>query len=297
MMLCLFDDGGAETQVPLRDYDAGVWHGFVPGIGPGQAYGYRATGPYDPARGVRCNPAKLLLDPYARAITGAVTFGPEVLGYAADDPDLPSALDSAASVPRSLVVAGDDLPLGGRRPAAPPLRRHGHLRGARQGLHHAPPGHPAGAARHLRRARPRGGHRPPARPRRHRGRAAAGPRERARRRSCRRAGLTNYWGYNTIGYFAPHQGYSAAVRAGQPGGQVAEFKAMVDALHGAGLEVILDVVFNHTAEGNELGPTLCFRGLDNPAYYRLEPGRPAHVRRHDRHAATRSTRATRSPCG
>jgi isoamylase len=107
MVLCLFDERGAETQIPLQDYDAGVWHGFVPGIGAGQAYGYRATGPYDPARGVRCNPAKLLLDPYARAFSGAVTFGPEVLGYAADDPAAPSTLESSGSVPRSLVVAAD----------------------------------------------------------------------------------------------------------------------------------------------------------------------------------------------
>ena len=105
MMLCLFDEAGTETRVPLLDYDAGVWHAFMPGVGPGQAYGYRATGPYDPARGVRCNQAKLLLDPYARALHGTVTFGPEVLGYpAGGDPDVPSTLDSAADVPRSLVV-------------------------------------------------------------------------------------------------------------------------------------------------------------------------------------------------
>ena len=107
MVLCLFDEGGAETQVPLLDYDSGVWHGFLPGIRAGQAYGYRAAGPYDPARGVRCNPAKLLLDPYTRAVSGSVTFGPDVLGYAADHPDLPGAADSAASVPRSLVLAED----------------------------------------------------------------------------------------------------------------------------------------------------------------------------------------------
>ena len=107
MLLCLFDETGAETQIPMRDYDAGVWHVFVPGIGTGQAYGYRATGPYDPARGVRCNPAKLLLDPYARALHGTVTFGPQVLGFSASDSDAPSEADSAASVPRSLVVADD----------------------------------------------------------------------------------------------------------------------------------------------------------------------------------------------
>ncbi len=104
MILCLFDSLGHETRVPLQELDAGIWHGFVPGVGPGQAYAYRASGPYDPARGARCNPAKLLIDPYARAITGSVRFGPEVLGYAKGDPDRPSELDSASSVPRSLVL-------------------------------------------------------------------------------------------------------------------------------------------------------------------------------------------------
>ena len=112
MVLCLFDGKGSETQIPMVDYDADVWHVFVPGVGAGQAYGYRAAGPYNPAQGVRCNPAKLLLDPYARAFTGAVTFGPEVLGYSASDQDAPSDADSAASVPRSLVVAGE--PFGWR---------------------------------------------------------------------------------------------------------------------------------------------------------------------------------------
>jgi isoamylase len=104
MTLCLFGEADRETQVPLRDFDAGVWHGYVPDVGPGQAYGYRAAGPYDPARGLRFNPAKLLLDPYARAISGEITFGPEVLDYVADDPGTPSALDSAGHMPRSLVV-------------------------------------------------------------------------------------------------------------------------------------------------------------------------------------------------
>ena len=106
MLLCLFDGSGGETRVPMRDLDAGIWHAFVPGVGPGQAYGYRATGPYDPARGVRCNPAKLLTDPYALAITGQVHYGPEVLGYAGGDPDQPSEADSAGHVPRSLVIDG-----------------------------------------------------------------------------------------------------------------------------------------------------------------------------------------------
>src|SRR5580693_9217578 len=273
MVLCLFDEAGGETQIPLRDYDAGVWHAFVPGVGEGQAYGYRATGPYDPAGGVRCNPAKLLLDPYARAISGSVTFGPEVFGYAAEDPDAPSVADSAASVPRSLVMAEDafrwregthprhrfsdtiiyEMHVKGftmRHPGVPP-----ELRGTYAGLaHEASVSYLTGLGVTAVELLPVHQNVPesflPAR------------------------GLTNYWGYNTIGYFAPHNGYSAAVRAGQPGGQVAEFKAMVDALHAAGLEVLLDVVFNHTAEAGALGPALCFRGLDNTAYYRTEPGNP-----------------------
>jgi isoamylase len=271
--LCLFDQAGRETRVPLEDYDAGVWHGFVPGVGPGQAYGYRVTGPYAPARGLRCNPAKLLLDPYARAVSGEVAFGPEVLDFAADNPGQPSALDSAGHVPRSLVggeafawTDGDpvrrrysdtiiyEVHVKGytmRHPGVP-----AQLRGTYAGLAHQ------AALAHL---------------------VDLGvtavellPVHQSVPESfLPQRGLTNYWGYNTIGYFAPHNGYSAAVRAGRPGGQVAEFKAMVNALHAAGLEVLLDVVFNHTCEAGPQGPTLCFRGLDNPAYYRLEPGDPS----------------------
>ncbi|HLK72088.1 MAG TPA: glycogen debranching protein GlgX [Streptosporangiaceae bacterium] len=275
MLLCLFDEAGAETRIPMTDRDAGVWHVFVPGVGTGQAYGYRAAGPYDPARAARCHPAKLLLDPYARAVSGTVRFGPEVLGYSDPDTDEPNEADSAPSVPRSVVVADDrfgwrdgsfrprgyadtiiyEVHVKGftmRHPGVPP-----ELRGSYAGL-----GHEAAIA-HL---------------------ADLGVtavellpvHESIPEASLAQRGLTNYWGYNTIAYFAPHQGYSAAVRAGQPGGQVAEFKAMVDALHAAGIEVLLDVVFNHTAEGNHLGPTFCFRGLDNPAYYRLDPDDPRY---------------------
>ena len=272
--LCLFDETGAEDRVSLRDFDAGVWHGFVPGIEVGQQYGYRVTGPYDPARGLRCNPAKLLLDPYAKAVAGTVTPGPEILAYAAPDSDAPSAVDSAAKVPRSLVTSeefswtDDDRPahryedtiiyeahvkgLTMRHPDVPPP-----LRGSYAGLaHEAVIGHLLDLGVTTVELLP--------------------VHESVPESFLVERGLTNYWGYNTIGYFAPHQAYSAAVRAGQPGGQVAEFKAMVDALHRAGLEVLLDVVFNHTAEGNQLGPTLCFRGLDNQAYYRLDEGDPRH---------------------
>jgi isoamylase len=268
MLLCLFDASDVESQIPLVDYDAGVWHGFVPGVAAGQAYGYRAAGRYDPGSGLRFSPAKLLLDPYAKAVAGQVTYGPAVLGYAQGNPDAPSALDSAGSVPRSLVVDEAfrwrrntrprhrfadtviyELHVKGftmRHPAVPP-----ELRGTYAGL-----GHEAAIAHLL-----------------DLGVTAVEllpVHESVPEAFLLERGLTNYWGYNTIGYFAPHQAYSAAVRAGRPGGQVDEFKAMVQALHGAGLEVLLDVVFNHTAEGSDLGPTLCFRGLDNAAYYRLE---------------------------
>jgi len=273
MLLCLFDERGEETRLPMLDREAGVWHAFVPGVGPGTAYGYRATGPFDPARGVRCNPAKLLLDPYARAISGEVRFGPDVLGHVPGDPDAPSGLDSAAHVPRSLVT-GDDHRWNTERQW--PGRRYADtvvyevhvkgftathpdipeaLRGTYAGLAHE------AAIAHLL----------------HLGVTAVEllpVHQNVPEPFLADRGLTNYWGYNTIGYFAPHAGYSAAVREGRPGGQVAEFKAMVDGLHAAGLEVLLDVVFNHTAEAGEDGPTLCFRGLDNPAYYRLDPDDP-----------------------
>ncbi len=269
MVLCLFDEAGRETRVALQDRDAGVWHGFVPGVGPGQLYGFRALGPYDPARGWRCNPDKLLLDPYAKAVSGSVTFGPEVLGYALDDPDQPSSLDSAGHTPRSLVVDPHfpwrDIPRPNRpyadtiiyevhvkgftmaHPGVPPV-----LRGTYAGLAHpAAIGHLVDLGVTAVELLPVHQNVPEA--------------------FLTARGLTNYWGYNTIGFFAPHAAYSAAVRAGQPGGQVPEFKAMVEALHAADIEVVLDVVFNHTAESDHLGPTLCHRGIDNSAYYRLEP--------------------------
>jgi glycogen operon protein len=268
--LCLFDSSGIEMRVPLPECDAGVWHGFVPGVGPGQAYGYRTTGPYDPGRGVRCNPAKLLIDPYARATTGRVRYGPEVLGYAVDNPDAQSDLDSAGHVPLSLVVDPDfewsDRPRP-HRPYADTVVYEVHVKGFTMTHSDVPPdlrGTYAGFAHeaalsHLVKLGVTAVELLPVH-------------QNVPEPFLLDRGLTNYWGYNTIGFFAPHDGYSAAVRAGRPGGQVAEFKAMVDAIHQAGLEVILDVVFNHTAEGNHLGPTLCFRGLDNPAYYHLVPG-------------------------
>jgi len=270
--LCLFDDADEETQVPVLDRDADVWHVFVPGVGPGQAYGYRVGGPWKPAQGLRCNPAKLLLDPYAKAIHGSVSFGPEILGQDTTDPARPSKQDSARHVPRSLVVQSEFDWHDARRPSyryADSVFYEIHVKGftmRHPGVPSALRGTFAGLAHDAAieyltdlgvttvELLPVQQNVPEAfLPERH---------------------LTNYWGYNTIGYFAAHNGYSAAVRAGKAGGQVAEFQAMVDTFHRAGLEVVLDVVLNHTAESGPDGPTLCFRGIDNTAYYRTEPDNP-----------------------
>jgi isoamylase len=270
--LCLFDSDGAETRLVLPERDGDIFHGFVPGVGAGQAYGFRVSGPFDPGRGLRYNPAKLLLDPYARAIDGAVRFGPEVLDYALDNPRMPSGLDSAGHVPHSRVTAAaaDPVTPGPGRAMADTILYEVHVRGFTAT-------HP-GVPREL-----RGTYAGLVQPAALEHLTALGvtavellPVHHSVPESFLvDRGLTNYWGYNTIGFFAPHAGYSAAVRAGRPGGQVGEFRAMVDALHSAGLEVVLDVVFNHTAEGGAGGPTLCFRGLDNAAYYRLNPADPS----------------------
>jgi glycogen operon protein len=270
--LCLFSGDGSETQLLLPERDGDVWHGFVPGVAPGQAYGYRVSGPYDRARGQRYNPAKLLLDPYARAIHGDVRFGPELLDYAMDNAGAPSSLDSAGQVPRSLVTAPASTPLppGPGHALADTVVYEVHVRGFTAKLPCVPPelrGTYAGlaheaAVKHL---IDLGITTVELLPIQHN----------VPESFLVERGLTNYWGYNTIGFFAPHAAYSAAVRAGQPGGQVEEFRDMVNALHAAGLEVVLDVVFNHTAEGGPGGPTLCHRGLDNAAYYRLDPNDPS----------------------
>ena len=270
--VCLFDESGTEERVRLDDYDAGVWNGFIPGLRPGQAYGYRVEGPWDPEAGLRCNPRKLLLDPYARAFRGEVRYGPEVLGHDVDNPDKPSRLDSAGFVPLSLVVGSgydwsDDVHphhpyadmvlyevhvkgFTARHPDIPPT-----LRGTYAGMAHE------AATTYLKDLGVTSVEFLPIH--------QFVPEEFLTER-----GLSNYWGYNSIGFFAPHARYSAAARSGTPGGQVNEFRDMVQALHQAGLEVILDVVFNHTAEGGPGGPTLSFRGLDNTQYYRLVDGRP-----------------------
>jgi glycogen operon protein len=263
--LCLFDEAGRETRFPLEESTYHVWHGYLPQIGPGQRYGYRADGPFDPAQGLRFNPSKLLLDPYARALHGEFRLDDAVFGSVPGKDRVQQHRDSAPYVPKSVVVHdvfpwGDDhrpqhawadtviyeLHVKGftkLHPDIPPT-----LRGTYAGL-----AHPA-AVEHLHSL---GVTAVELMPVHH---FVSEP-------HVMRAGLTNYWGYNSIGYFAPHAGYSANPGAGE---QVREFKAMVRALHAAGIEVLLDVVYNHTAEGDETGPTLAFRGIDNPTYYRLQ---------------------------
>ncbi|MGW4775285.1 glycogen debranching protein GlgX [Streptomyces filamentosus] len=269
--LCLFAPDGTETRLPLTELTHEIWHGFVPGIGPGQRYGYRVHGRWDPWTGARWNPAKLLLDPYARAVDGDFALPPEVYGHVRDWPQQHVAdtvrdeRDSAPHVPKGVVVRDDDDWSDDRRPKTPwqdsviyelhvkgfTARHPGipeHLRGTYAGL-----AHPA-AVDHLVRLGVTAVELLPVH-------------QFAHEDHLLRRGLTNYWGYNSIGYFAPHAGYSSSGTTGQ---QVGEFKRMVRALHAAGIEVILDVVYNHTAEAGELGPTLSLKGIDNRGYYRLQ---------------------------
>src|SRR5581483_8153490 len=262
--LCLFDDKGVETRVELHEVDGFVWHGYLPGISPGQRYGYRVHGPYEPAEGHRCNPAKLLIDPYAKAIEGAMDWDPAVFSYAFAAPDQRNNDDSAKHVPRCVVVNPFfdwNLDRPPRTPYYQTVIYEAHVRGltmrhpgipADQRGTYLALAHPAIIA-HLHGLGVTAIELMPV----HQFVTDSVLEER---------GLANYWGYNTIGYFAPHNAYSAG---GGRGEQVQEFKSMVRTLHEAGIEVILDVVYNHTAEGNHLGPTLSFRGIDNSAYYRL----------------------------
>jgi len=273
--LCLVDkieDATEYVRIPIKECTDNVWHVFLPDARPGQLYGFRISGPYEPERGLRFNSSKLLLDPYAKAIVGAVSWADETFGYAigGEKEDLTQDLrDDARGVPKSLVIDSGFDWQNDKRPAIPlhesviyEVHVKGfsklwrdlpeQLRGTYAGLGSPPaidyfkklgvtavellPVHAHIEEKFLVENR-----------------------------------LTNYWGYNTIGFFAPHGGYSSS---GQMGQQVSEFKAMVRSLHAAGIEVILDVVYNHTAEGNHFGPTLCFRGIDNLAYYWLHPENP-----------------------
>ena len=263
--LCLFSEDGEETRVEIIEVDAFVWHAYLPQIGPGQRYGYRVHGPHDPANGLRFNPNKLLLDPYAKAVSGEVEWGQPVFGYQFGDPDTRNDEDSAAHQMMGVVVnpffdwAGDRQP---KTPYASSFIYEGHVKGLTQ-LHPDIPeeirgtysgiGHPA-MIDHLQRLGVTAIELMPVH-------------QFVNDSTLQEKGLSNYWGYNTIAFFAPQNTYASTDDLGN---QVQEFKAMVKSLHAAGIEVILDVVYNHTAEGNHMGPTLSMRGIDNAAYYRLE---------------------------
>jgi isoamylase len=267
--LCLFDDDGAERRLPLEEVDGFCWHAYLPSVSPGQRYGYRVHGPWNPDAGQRCNPAKLLLDPYAKAVEGQVRWSQACFPYTFGDEDARSDADSAACVPRS-VVHNPFFDWGNDRPPEVPLNesviyevhvkgftaRHPEIPEAQRGTY-AGLAHPV-AIDYLTRLGVTAVELLPVHQFVHDAHLAD-------------RGLRNYWGYNSIGFLAPHNEYASS---GQRGEQVAEFKAMVRALHQADIEVILDVVYNHTAEGNHLGPMLSMKGIDNTAYYRVVPDRP-----------------------
>jgi glycogen operon protein len=262
--LCLFSDDGTETRATLPEVDGFVWHGFLPSVEPGQRYGYRVHGAHDPATGQRCNPNKLLLDPYAKAIDGTFEWDQSLFGYDFGDPDSRNDDDSAAAMPKSVVISpffdwGVDQPPG--HEYADSVIYEAHVKGLTQ-IHPDIPerirgtygaiAHPV-IVDHLKTLGITAIELMPVH-------------HFANDSTLIDKGLSNYWGYNTIGFFAPDSKYASNTT---PGGQVQEFKAMVRALHEADIEVILDVVYNHTAEGNHMGPTLSMRGIDNAAYYRL----------------------------
>ncbi|NMA53933.1 MAG: glycogen debranching protein GlgX [Bifidobacterium sp.] len=272
--LCLFDDQDHETRIEMTEQNSYVWHNYLPGIQPGQRYGYRVYGPYDPNRGLRCNPNKLLLDPYAYAIEGNIDSDESLFSYWLKSPNDNSAmntLDSAGHTMKSVVVNpyfdwGAD-----RHPNIPyhdSVIYEAHVRGMTNLNVDVPPdirGTYAGLAypsviEYLKKLGVTTIELMPIH-------------QYVNDTFLQEKGLSNYWGYNTIGFFAPHNAYSSS---GQRGEQVNEFKSMVKAYHNAGMEVILDVVYNHTAEGNDRGPTLSFKGIDNQAYYRLVDGDPQH---------------------
>src|SRR5690554_2704051 len=263
--LCLFDEARTETRVQLTEVDAFIWHCYLPDVQPGQLYGYRMHGEWNPQEGLRFNPNKLLIDPYAKATSGEISWGQPLFSYNFGEPDSRNDEDSAPHTMLSVVTnpffdwAGDRQP---KTPYSESLIYEAHVKGLTR-LHpdvpeqqrgtYAGVAHPA-VIEHLQKLGVTAIELMPVH-------------QFINDSTLQEKGLSNYWGYNTIGFLAPHAGYAAS---GDAGGQVQEFKGMVRDLHAAGIEVILDVVYNHTAEGNHLGPTLSFRGIDNRTYYRLE---------------------------
>ena len=272
--LCLFDEHDVETRIEMTERNSYVWHNYIPGLHPGQRYGYRVYGPYDPVHGLRCNPNKLLLDPYAKAIEGNIDGDESLFSYWFKSPDDNSAmndLDSAAHTMKSAVInpyfdwGNDQHPYISYHDS---VIYEAHVRGMTNLNMDVPPdirGTYAGLAypsviEYLKKLGITAIELMPIH-------------QFVNDSFLQEKGLSNYWGYNTIGFFAPHNAYSSS---GERGEQVNEFKSMVKAYHRAGMEVILDVVYNHTAEGTHMGPTLSFKGIDNASYYRLVEGDQQH---------------------
>ena len=265
--LCLFDEEDRETRVEMTEQNSYVWHNYLPGIQPGQRYGYRVYGPYDPAKGLRCNPNKLLLDPYAKAIEGNIDGDESLYSYWFKSPEDVTSMNTLDSAPHTMKSAVVNPYFDWGNDQHPNISYHdsviyeAHVRGMTNLNLDVPPdirGTYAGLAypsviEYLRKLGVTAIELMPIH-------------QFVNDSFLQEKGLSNYWGYNTIGFFAPHNAYSSS---GQRGEQVNEFKSMVKAYHRAGMEVIRDVVYNHTAEGNNLGPTLSFKGIDNGAYYRL----------------------------
>lgn len=265
--LCLFDEEDRETRVEMTEQNSYVWHNYLPGIQPGQRYGYRVYGPYDPAKGLRCNPNKLLLDPYAKAIEGNIDGDESLYSYWFKSPEDVTSMNTLDSAPHTMKSAVVNPYFDWGNDQHPNISYHdsviyeAHVRGMTNLNLDVPPdirGTYAGLVypsviEYLRKLGVTAIELMPIH-------------QFVNDSFLQEKGLSNYWGYNTIGFFAPHNAYSSS---GQRGEQVNEFKSMVKAYHRAGMEVILDVVYNHTAEGNNLGPTLSFKGIDNGAYYRL----------------------------
>ena len=269
--LCLISAEGEETRIPLEEVDAHIWHCYLPGIMPGQRYAYRVHGPYDPAHGHRCDPNKLLVDPYAKAFDGDFDGHKSLFSYDLDDPSQRNTDDSLGHTMTSVVInpffdwATDRQP---KHPYSETVIYEAHVKGMTMTHPEVPESlrgtyaglaHPA-IINYLKDLGVTAIELMPVH-------------QFLQDDRLRDLGMRNYWGYNTFGFFAPHQDYAASTK---PGGAVSEFKGMVRAFHDAGIEVILDVVYNHTAEGNHMGPTICFRGIDNSAYYRLVEGDEYH---------------------
>ncbi len=289
--LCLFEQDGTETRVDLPERDAFVWHGYVPNVGAGQRYGFRVHGPYDPEQGHRCNPSKLLLDPYAKAVDGDIDWAQACFSYTWGEEESFNDEDSGPHMSKSVVISpffdwdNDRHP---RTPYNQTVIYEAHVKGLTRTHPDIPEeirgtyaaiAHPA-MLEHYKKIGVTAIELMPVHQFVHDSHLAD-------------QGKRNYWGYNTIGFFAPHNDYSSSGTVGQ---QVQEFKAMVKALHAEGLEVILDVVYNHTAEGNQLGPTLSFRGIDNANYYRLvDDGSPSTGKHYYDTTGTGNTLLMKSP--